>query len=140
MALYAIVLMTAFNFFSHGSQDLYPTFLRVQHKFDAHTVGIIAVVLNIGAIIGGIVFGSLSQRIGRRRAIVIAALIALPVLPLWGLSTEPIWLAAGAFLMQISVQGALGRDPRSPERVVAARSARHLPRHRLSVGQSDRVL
>jgi SHS family lactate transporter-like MFS transporter len=111
IAIYAIVLMTAFNFFSHGSQDLYPTFLRVQHKFDAHTVGTIAVVLNIGAIIGGIVFGSLSQRIGRRRAIVIAALIALPVLPLWGLPNDPVWLGVGAFLMQISVQGAWGVIP-----------------------------
>ncbi|HEY1723672.1 MAG TPA: MFS transporter [Magnetospirillaceae bacterium] len=111
IALYAIVLMTAFNFFSHGSQDLYPTFLRVQHKFDAHTVGTITVILNIGAIFGGIIFGSLSQRIGRRRAIVIAALIALPVLPLWGLPSDPVWLAVGAFLMQISVQGAWGVIP-----------------------------
>ncbi len=111
MALYAIVLMTAFNFFSHGSQDLYPTFLRVQHKFDPHTVGTISVILNIGAICGGIGFGALSQRIGRRRAIVIAAVLALPVLPLWGLPSDPVWLAVGAFLMQICVQGAWGVIP-----------------------------
>jgi SHS family lactate transporter-like MFS transporter len=111
IALYSIVLMTAFNFFSHGSQDLYPTFLRVQHKFDPHTVGTIGVVLNIGAILGGIFFGYLSQRIGRRRAIVIAAILALPILPLWGLPSDPVWLGLGAFLLQISVQGAWGVIP-----------------------------
>ncbi len=111
LALYVVVLMTAFNFFSHGSQDLYPTFLRVQHKFDAPTVGTIAVILNIGAICGGIFFGAISQRIGRRRAIVIAALLALPVLPLWGLPADPVWLGVGAFLMQICVQGAWGVIP-----------------------------
>ena len=82
LSLYAIVLMTAFNFFSHGSQDLYPTFLRVQHHHDAHTVQWITIVLNIGAIVGGLSFGAISERIGRRRTIFIAALIALPVLPL----------------------------------------------------------
>ena len=59
--------MTAFNFFSHGTQDLYPTFLRVQHGFCPHEVGLIAVIYNIGAIIGGISFGALSERFGRRR-------------------------------------------------------------------------
>ncbi len=111
VALYSILLMTAFNFFSHGSQDIYPTFLRVQHKFDAHTVGAIGVVLNLGAICGGILFGALSQRIGRRRAIVIAALLALPVLPLWSLPDDPIWLGVGAFLIQVCVQGAWGVIP-----------------------------
>ncbi|MBS0447666.1 MAG: MFS transporter [Proteobacteria bacterium] len=111
LALYAIVLMTAFNFFSHGTQDLYPTFLREQHHFDVHTVSLITITLNVGAIVGGLMFGALSERIGRRRAIAIAALIALPVLPLWAYSTTPLWLAAGAFLMQISVQGAWGVIP-----------------------------
>ena len=111
LSVYAIILMTAFNFFSHGSQDLYPTFLRVQHKFDAHTVSWITIVLNIGAIVGGLFFGSLSEKIGRKTAICIAALIALPVLWLWAFSTTPVLLAAGAFLMQISVQGAWGVIP-----------------------------
>ncbi|MGH8783152.1 MFS transporter [Paraburkholderia sp.] len=111
LSLYAIVLMTAFNFFSHGSQDLYPTFLRVQRHFDAHTVSWIAVTLNIGAIVGGLFFGSLSEKIGRKRAICIAALIALPVLPLWAFSSTPFLLATGAFLLQISVQGAWGVIP-----------------------------
>ncbi|WP_277187891.1 MFS transporter [Caballeronia sp. BR00000012568055] len=111
LSLYAIVLMTAFNFFSHGTQDLYPTFLREQHHFEPHTVSIITIVLNVGAIVGGLFFGSLSEKIGRRVAIFIAALIALPVLYLWAFSTGPVMLAVGAFLMQISVQGAWGVIP-----------------------------
>ncbi|CAJ3861348.1 major facilitator superfamily transporter sialate:H(+) symporter [Burkholderia pseudomallei] len=111
LSIYAVVLMTAFNFFSHGTQDLYSTFLREQHHFDPHTVSWITIVLNIGAIVGGLTFGWLSERIGRRRAIFIAAMIALPVLPLWAFSTGALALAAGAFLMQISVQGAWGVIP-----------------------------
>ncbi|EEA03841.1 major facilitator superfamily MFS_1 [Burkholderia sp. H160] len=111
LSIYAIILMTAFNFFSHGSQDLYPTFLRVQHQFDAHTVSLITITLNIGAICGGLFFGWVSEQIGRKRAIFIAALIALPVLPLWAFSSTPMLLALGACLMQISVQGAWGVIP-----------------------------
>jgi SHS family lactate transporter-like MFS transporter len=111
LGIYAVVLMTAFNFFSHGTQDLYPTFLQVQHGLDPHAVGLIAVIYNIGAIIGGILFGSLSERFGRRRMIVIAALLSLPVLPLWAFSSSPVWLAVGAFLMQVMVQGAWGVIP-----------------------------
>ncbi|WP_454689400.1 MFS transporter [Achromobacter aloeverae] len=111
LSIYAIVLMTCFNFFSHGSQDLYPTFLREQLKFDPHTVSVITIVLNIGAILGGLLFGMISEKIGRRYAICIAALIALPVLWLWAFSTTPVMLALGAFLMQISVQGAWGVIP-----------------------------
>ncbi|WP_047249435.1 MFS transporter [Chromobacterium subtsugae] len=111
LSLYAIVLMTCFNFFSHGTQDMYPTFLRVQHKFDPHTVQTIAICLNVGAIVGGLAIGGLSERIGRRNAITLAALFALPVLPLWAFSSTPLMLAAGAFLMQIAVQGAWGVIP-----------------------------
>lgn len=111
LSIYAIVLMTAFNFFSHGTQDLYPTFLQVQHHFNPHTVSLIAITLNIGAIVGGLAFGALSERIGRRRAICIAALIALPVLPIWAFSSTALLLGVGAFLMQISVQGAWGVIP-----------------------------
>jgi SHS family lactate transporter-like MFS transporter len=111
LGIYAVVLMTAFNFFSHGTQDLYPTFLQVQHKLDVHTVSVIAVIYNIGAIIGGIWFGSLSERYGRRRIIVIASVLSLAVLPLWAFATTVVWLAVGAFLMQILVQGAWGVIP-----------------------------
>jgi len=111
LIVYMVVLMTAFNFFSHGTQDLYPTFLQVEHKFDHRTVSIIAIVYNIGAIMGGLFFGALSERIGRRYAIIIAALLALPILPLWAFSSGVAALAAGAFLMQIAVQGAWGVIP-----------------------------
>ncbi len=111
LGLYAIVLMTAFNFFSHGTQDVYPTFLQVQHQFSPHLVGIIAVIYNIGAICGGIFFGTLSETYGRRRCIIIASVLALPVIPFWALSSGPVLLAIGAFLMQFMVQGAWGVIP-----------------------------
>jgi MFS transporter, SHS family, lactate transporter len=109
--IYTIVLMTAFNFFSHGTQDLYPTFLQLQHKLTPHEVSTIAVIYNIGAILGGITFGAWSERIGRRRAIVIAALLSLPIIPLWALSDNIALLALGAFLIQFMVQGAWGVIP-----------------------------
>jgi SHS family lactate transporter-like MFS transporter len=111
LLLYAVVLMTCFNFFSHGSQDIYPTFLKVQHKFDAGTVTILTMVLNVGAVLGGLIFGTLSERIGRRKAIVLAALLALPIIPLWAFSATPLLLGLGAFLIQIAVQGAWGVVP-----------------------------
>jgi len=111
IALYLVVLMTAFNFFSHGTQDQYPTFLQKQHGFDTHTTGILAAVMNVGAIVGGISFGIWSERIGRRRAIVIASLLALPVIPLWAFSSTPLLLGIGAFLIQVAVQGAWGIVP-----------------------------
>src|SRR5208282_2346643 len=111
LGIYAVLLMTAFNFFSHGTQDLYPTFLQVQHGMTPHEVGLIAVIYNIGAIIGGISFGYLSEHFGRRRIIIICALLSLIVLPLWALATSAVWLAVGAFLMQIMVQGAWGVIP-----------------------------
>ncbi|UCI29931.1 MULTISPECIES: MFS transporter [unclassified Mesorhizobium] len=111
VALYAVVLMMFFNFFSHGTQDLYPTFLKKQHGFDPHTVSWITIVANIGAIVGGLAFGALSERIGRVNAITLACLIALPAIPLWAYSSTPFMLAMGAFVMQIAVQGAWGVIP-----------------------------
>jgi len=111
LGLYAILLMTAFNFFSHGTQDIYPTFLKVQHGMGPHEVSLIAVVYNIGAIIGGLACGALSERFGRRRVIVAAALLALPALPLWAFSSGAVLLAVGAFVMQVAVQGAWGVVP-----------------------------
>ncbi|MGN6516392.1 MAG: MFS transporter [Rhizomicrobium sp.] len=111
LAIYAILLMTAFNFFSHGTQDIYPTFLQVQHHFDPHVTGIIAVIYNIGAIVGGLTFGLWSQRVGRKRAIVVASLLAIPVTYLWAYSQTATMLAIGAFLMQFFVQGAWGIIP-----------------------------
>lgn len=112
LALYAVALMTAFNFFSHGTQDLYPNvFLGVQHRFDHQTITAIALFYNVGGIVGGLCFGALSQRLGRRRAIMLAALLSLPVLPLWAFSNSPYVLAVGAFFVQICVQGAYGVVP-----------------------------
>ena len=80
-------------------------------RLSPHEVGLIAVIYNIGAIIGGISFGAMSERFGRRRMIMIAALLSLAVIPLWAFSTTAIWLAAGAFFMQVMVQGAWGVVP-----------------------------
>jgi len=111
LAVYAVLLMTAFNFFSHGTQDLYPTFLGAQRHQSTGTISAIAVVYNIGAILGGLFFGRLSGRIGRRRAIALAAVLALPVVPLWVLSTTAPGIAVAAFFMQFMVQGAWGAVP-----------------------------
>jgi len=103
--------MFSFNSFSHGTQDVYPTFLQKNLQFTPKTVGLIAIVYNIGALLGGICFGTWSERIGRRRAIVIAALLAIPVIPLWAYSHTVPMLALGGFLMQFMVQGAWGIIP-----------------------------
>jgi MFS transporter, SHS family, lactate transporter len=109
--LFLVVLMFAFNSFSHGTQDLYPTFLEKNHGLSPRMVGTIAVITNLGALLGGIVFGAWSERLGRRRAIVTAALLALPVIPLWAFSRSVPMLVAGGFLMQFMVQGAWGIIP-----------------------------
>jgi SHS family lactate transporter-like MFS transporter len=111
LALYAIVLMTCFNFFSHGTQDLYPHLLQAQRGFSSGTTATIAVVYNIGAICGGILFGSLSSRMGRRRSIALAAALSLIALPFWTYSSTPVTLAIAAFAMQFMVQGAWGVVP-----------------------------
>ena len=111
LVIYMVVLMMCFNLFSHGTQDLYPTFLQKQHNFDPGTVSWIVIVANLGAIAGGLTFGHLSEKIGRINAITVAALIALPALPLWAFASTPILLAIGAFIMQVAVQGAWGVIP-----------------------------
>jgi SHS family lactate transporter-like MFS transporter len=108
---YLVVLMMAFNMFSHGSQDLYPTFLKQQLHFDTRTVGTLTVVLNLGAIVGGLFFGAWSEKIGRRRAIVIAALLAIPTVPLWAYGGSVVMLGLGVFMLQVAVQGAWGVVP-----------------------------
>jgi MFS transporter, SHS family, lactate transporter len=109
--LFLILLMTAFMSFSHGTQDVYPTFLTVGAKLSASAVGAIGVLYGLGSIAGGIVFGALSERWGRKRAIIAATLLAIPVIPLYAYGHSAITLGAGAVLMQFMVQGAWGVVP-----------------------------
>jgi MFS transporter, SHS family, lactate transporter len=109
--LFLVILMTFFTAFSHGTQDLYPTFLEKDHGFSATITGSVGVVYNIGALLGGVFFGGLSERFGRKRTIITAALLALPVIPFYALAHSLYVLAAGAFLMQFMVQGAWGVVP-----------------------------
>ncbi|QDD91031.1 MFS transporter [Pseudomonas oryzihabitans] len=127
ICLYMVLLMACFNFFSHGTQDLYPTFLKVQHQFDPHTVSLIAIGYNIAAMLGGVFFGSLSERIGRKKAIMLAALLSLPVLPLWAFSSGSWSLGIGAFLMQFMVQGAWGVVPSYLNELVPGNARAILP-------------
>jgi SHS family lactate transporter-like MFS transporter len=109
--LYLVVLMTMMNFISHGTQDMYPTFLQRDWHFSAQAKSGLTAISMIGAIIGGIVFGHISDRIGRRRAIVTALLLAIIVIPIWAYAPSLSILVAGAFVMQFMVQGAWGVIP-----------------------------
>jgi SHS family lactate transporter-like MFS transporter len=109
--LFLMILMTMFTGFSHGTQDLYPTFLEKDHGLAPGTVGFVVVIANIGALLGGICCGTLSERWGRKRTIVIASLLALPMIPLWAWSRSVAVVALGGFLMQFMVQGAWGVIP-----------------------------
>ena len=109
--VYLVVLMAMMNFISHGTQDLYPTFLQKQRGFSPHATAIIAAISMLGAISGGLAFGLYSDRRGRRRSMVTAVLIALLVIPLWILAPSTPLIVLGAFLMQFMVQGAWGVIP-----------------------------
>jgi SHS family lactate transporter-like MFS transporter len=109
--LYLIALMTMLNLMSHGTQDIYPTFLEKERGLPARMVATIAIVYNVGALCGGLLFGGLSDRLGRRRAMVAAALCGFAAIPFWIFAASPWELAAGAFAMQFMVQGAWGVVP-----------------------------
>jgi SHS family lactate transporter-like MFS transporter len=109
--VYLVVLMIFMMFLSHGTQDLYPDFLGVVHHLSGSAAANIAIFFNVGAVVGGILFGHLSQRFGRRITIGGALLLALLVIPLWAFGATPLVLAIGAFLMQMGVQGAWGVIP-----------------------------
>ncbi|WP_206243442.1 MFS transporter [Novosphingobium terrae] len=107
----ATLLMAAASTFSHGTQDLYPTYLRVQHGLPITTISAIAVVYNLGAIFGSLLGGSLSQIIGRRRQLIVASLAALALLPFWATVNGPVAIGAMAFAMQFLVQSTFGVLP-----------------------------
>lgn len=109
--LFLVLLMTAFMSFSHGTQDVYPTFLAVAAKLSPETIGAIGVMYGFGSIAGGFVFGLLSEKWGRKRAIVVAALLSIPVIPLYAYGHSAVVLGTGAVLMQFMVQGAWGVVP-----------------------------
>lgn len=113
--VYLVLLMTAFNWMSHGTQDVYPTFLTATTDHGAGlsslTARWIVVIYNIGAIIGGLAFGTLSQRFSRRYTIVFCAALGLPIVPLFAYSRTAAMLCLGSFLMQVFVQGGWGVIP-----------------------------
>jgi SHS family lactate transporter-like MFS transporter len=109
--LYLTLLMTLMNFASHGTQDLYPTFLEKERHLTKTQVADIAIIYNIGAILGGVAFGFLSDRLGRRRAMALAFIAAAAIIPLWVAGASTAMLALGAFCMQFMVQGSWGVIP-----------------------------
>ena len=109
--LYLVLLLTAMGFISHGTQDLYPTFLQQQRHFTSSQVALTTMFSMVGAIIGGLVIGRASDQYGRRRAMIGGALGALAVIPLWVLAPSSALIVLGGFLMQFFVQGAWGVIP-----------------------------
>jgi SHS family lactate transporter-like MFS transporter len=109
--LFLVLLMTAFMSFSHGTQDLYPTFLKHDHGLATTSVSWVSIIGSLGALCGGICCGTVSERFGRKRTMVTAALLAIPLIPLWAWSPTAALLAVGGFLMQFMVQGAWGVIP-----------------------------
>lgn len=109
--VYLVLLMTAFNWMSHGTQDIYPTFLKKGLDFSPNTAIYVAILYNVGAMIGGTILGGLSERLGRRRTIMLAAALGLPVVPLFAQSHALGLVGLGSFLMQFFVQGAWGVIP-----------------------------
>jgi len=109
--LYLLLFMTMMLFASHGTQDMYPTFLQRQWHFSPARRSAITAFAGIGAILGGIIFGHFSDRWGRRKTIIIAFVLATVTIPLWAFAPNQTLLIAGAFLMQFMVQGAWGVIP-----------------------------
>jgi MFS transporter, SHS family, lactate transporter len=111
LLVYAVLLMTAFNYMSHGTQDLYATFLQKQRGFNSDQTSRIAIVYAVGMICGGTVVGYLSQQWGRRRAIILCAIFGMLLIPLWIFAPNTALLVIGGFLIQFMVQGAWGVVP-----------------------------
>lgn len=109
--LYLVILMSAMNLISHGTQDLYPTFLQKQQHYGAHETAIVTMISMLGAILGGLLFGSLSDKWGRKRMMAVAMVLGIALIPLWLHEGSMAIIAAGAFGMQFMVQGAWGIIP-----------------------------
>ncbi|HXZ32960.1 MAG TPA: MFS transporter [Terriglobales bacterium] len=108
---YLTLLMTLMMFLSHGTQDLYPDFLKSAHGFSSALVSYMAILYNIGAVFGAVAFGHFSEGLGRRKSMMLALVLSLAVIPLWAFAGSLVLLAVGAFLMQMGVQGAWGVIP-----------------------------
>jgi SHS family lactate transporter-like MFS transporter len=108
---YLVLMMTLFMFLSHGTQDLYPHFLKAVHGFSAATVSYVAIIYNVGAVVGAILFGYWSESLGRRRSIIAALAVSLMIIPAWAFGGSLAVLVVGAFVMQVGVQGAWGIVP-----------------------------
>ena len=108
---YLVVLMTFMMFLSHGTQDLYPDFLKEVHKLTQSQVANIAILYNCGAIVGAILFGAFSQRAGRRMSMLAALGLCLFVIPLWAFGGGFLAVIVAPILLQMGVQGAWGVIP-----------------------------
>jgi len=109
--IYAVLVMSGFNFMTHGSQDLYPTYVQITKQKTAHQATVATIIGNCGALAGGVMSGAASQFIGRRLSIIICIVVAGAFIPLWILPTSFGSLIAGAFFVQAGVQGAIGVTP-----------------------------
>jgi SHS family lactate transporter-like MFS transporter len=132
--LYLVMLMAMMNFMSHGTQDLYPTFLQQQRHYDPRLTAIVSVISMIGAILGGAVVGRYSDRVGRRRAMVTASIGGLVIIPLWIFSPGIALISLGAFLMQFMVQGVWGVIPAHINELAPDRLRAFLPGFAYQVG------
>ena len=110
-AIYLVLMMTLMMFLSHGTQDLYPDFLKSTRSVSSHTVSYIAILYNVGAVIGTLLFGHLSERLGRRRSMIFSLLLSLATIPAWAFGGTLLTIAVAAFIMQAGVQGAWGVIP-----------------------------
>lgn len=108
---YLVLMMTLMMFLSHGTQDLYPHFLREAHRLPAATISYIAILYNVAAVLGSLSFGYLSEKFGRRKAMLLALVLAMLAIPAWAFGGSLGTLVVGACLMQMGVQGAWGIIP-----------------------------
>jgi MFS transporter, SHS family, lactate transporter len=131
---YLVVLMAMMNFLSHGTQDLYPTYLQLQRHYDPHITAIISIISMLGAIAGGALVGLYSDRVGRRRAMITSVLGGLMVIPLWVFSRGLALLTLGAFLMQFMVHGGWGVIPAHINELSPSRVRGFLPGFAYQVG------